>query len=83
MKNAYQLTNVDELLLVLNETTESEYAVQPLGTFAGTIYKTLYRANGKFVPSDTGDQLAADGLKYCRLHASMPATQLRIKSSQS
>jgi hypothetical protein len=29
-------------------------AVVPLGTFAGTIYKTLYRdSKGRFIPSDT------------------------------
>ena len=33
-------------------------AVRPLGTFAGTIYKTLYRdSNGRSVPSDTSEQL--------------------------
>jgi hypothetical protein len=37
--------------------------VTPLGTFAGTIYKTLYRSNEHFVPSDTSEQLIADGLK--------------------
>ena len=63
MKNAYEFTHVDELILNLNESNEGEFALQPVGTFAGTIYKTQYRANGKFVPSDTGDQLAADGLK--------------------
>jgi hypothetical protein len=63
MKNAYEFTHVDELILNPNESNEGEFAVQPLGTFAGTIYKTLYRVNEKFVPSDIGDQLAADGLK--------------------
>ena len=63
MKNSYEFTNVDELILNPNESKRGEFAIQPLGTFAGTIYKTLYRANGKFVPSDTGDQLAADRLK--------------------
>lgn len=37
--------------------------VRPLGTFAGTIYKVRYSLNGNFVPSDTSDQLIADGLK--------------------
>jgi hypothetical protein len=37
--------------------------VVPFGTFAGTIYKPLYRLNGRIIPSDTGDQLSADGLK--------------------
>ena len=32
--------------------------IHPLGTFAGTIYKIGYFMNGKFVPSDTADQLA-------------------------
>jgi hypothetical protein len=38
-------------------------AVRPLGTFAGTIYKALYRSNERLVPSDTREQLIADGLK--------------------
>jgi len=37
--------------------------VKPVGTFAGVIYKSLYRSNGAFVPSDTSEQLIADGLK--------------------
>jgi hypothetical protein len=61
MNNTYEFTHVDELILNPNES--NEFTLQPLGTFAGTIYKTPYRVNGKFVPSDTGDQLAADGLK--------------------
>jgi hypothetical protein len=40
-----------------------DYAIKPLGTFAGTIYKVLYRSNGSFVPADTSEQLIADGLK--------------------
>ena len=40
-----------------------DHAVVHFGTFAGTIYKPLYRLNGRIVPSDTGDQLIADGLK--------------------
>jgi hypothetical protein len=40
-----------------------DYDVVPFGTFAGTIHKPLYRLNGRIVPSDTGDQLIADGLK--------------------
>jgi hypothetical protein len=59
MNNVYEFSHVDELLVNPIETNEREYAVYPLGTFAGTIYKTAYRSNGKFVPSDTGDQLAA------------------------
>jgi hypothetical protein len=34
--------------------------VYPLGTFAGTIYKVRYLANGSFVASDTSDQLIID-----------------------
>jgi len=39
-----------------------EYAVVELGTFAGTIYKSLYCSNGRILPSDTREQLIADGL---------------------
>ncbi|MGA8658676.1 MAG: hypothetical protein WB586_21270 [Chthoniobacterales bacterium] len=49
-----------------HETTlpeHTEFAVLPLGTFAGTIAKVLYRTSGSFVPSDTADQLIADGLR--------------------
>jgi hypothetical protein len=40
-----------------------DQAVKPLGTFAGVIYKALYELNGDVVPSDTSEQLIADGLK--------------------
>jgi hypothetical protein len=63
MNNVYEFAHVDELILIPNHSENGEFAVKPIGTFAGTIYKTLYRLNGKFVPSDTGDQLIADGLK--------------------
>jgi len=63
MNNVYEFTHVDELTLIPNESENGEIAVKPLGTFAGTIYKTLYRSNGNFVPSDTREQLIADGLK--------------------
>jgi hypothetical protein len=36
--------------------------VKPLGTFAGVIYKAFYQLNGDVVPSDTSEQLIADGL---------------------
>ena len=64
MNNIYEFTHVDELILNANESKDGEFSARPLGTFAGTIYKTLYRSNGEFVPADTADQLIADGLKY-------------------
>jgi hypothetical protein len=39
-----------------------EYAVVELGTFFGTIYKSLYYSNGSILPSDTREQLIADRL---------------------
>ena len=44
-------------------TKTEDHDVVPFGTFAGTIHKPLYRLNGRIIPSDTGDQLIADGLK--------------------
>ena len=64
MNNFYEFAHVDELILNPNRSKDGEFSVRPIGTFAGTIYKTLYRSNGEFVPSDTADQLIADGLKY-------------------
>jgi len=45
------------------ESKDEDYAVHPLGTFAGTIYKPLYRSNGSFVPADTIGQLIFDVLR--------------------
>jgi len=36
--------------------------VKPLGTFGGVIHKPVYQSNGALIPSDTAEQLVADGL---------------------
>jgi hypothetical protein len=41
---------------------EAKDETKALGTFAGVIYKALYRSNGGLIPSDTSEQLIADGL---------------------
>jgi hypothetical protein len=63
MNTVYENTLVDQSILNWIESKDEDDAVRPLGTFAGTIYKALYRSNGRFVPSDTSDQLIFDGLK--------------------
>jgi hypothetical protein len=63
MNSVYEGIHFEEIGLNQIETNEEEYAVEPLGTFAGTIYKVLYCSDGKSVPSDTSDQLIFDGLK--------------------
>jgi len=63
MKTVYESTLVEQLMSKRIEGKDEDYAVCPLGTFAGTIYKVLYRSNGSFVSSDTSDQLIFDGLR--------------------
>lgn len=63
MNSVYEGIRFAEFELNQIETNEEEYTVRPLGTFAGTIYKVLYRLNGRSVPADTSDQLIFDGLK--------------------
>jgi hypothetical protein len=63
MNTVYESTIVEETMLSETKRKDEDYAVYPLGTFAGTIYKVLYRSNGCFVPSDTSDQLIFDGLR--------------------
>lgn len=63
MNTVYESTLIDLPILNRIESKSEQDAVRPLGTFAGTIYKVLYRSNGRFVPSDTSDQLIFDGLK--------------------
>jgi hypothetical protein len=70
MNTVYESIYNDQDILNRLETEFHDYAVKPLGTFAGTIYKVLYRSNGSFVPADTSEQLIADGLKPF-----MPATR--------
>lgn len=62
MSAAYKAL-LDETIWSLGEVQPEHLAVYPLGTFAGTIEKVLYRYNGTFVPSDTSDQLIAAGLR--------------------
>jgi hypothetical protein len=62
MSAAYKTLLLEKTELTLNEG-QPEYLIVPLGTFAGTIEKVLYRCNGTFVPSDTSDQLIGDGLR--------------------
>lgn len=61
MNTLYENTLVEQHMSNRIESKNEDYAVYPLGTFAGTIYKVLYRSNGSFVPSDTSDQLIFDG----------------------
>lgn len=63
MNTVYENTLVEQPMSNRIECEDQDYAVYPLGTFAGTIYKVRYQFNGRFVPSDTGDQLIADGLR--------------------
>jgi hypothetical protein len=63
MNTVYESTLLEEPVLNRIESKDRDDAVRPLGTFAGTIYKVLYRSNGRFVPSDTSDQLIFDGLR--------------------
>jgi hypothetical protein len=61
MNNNREIFGADEIGSNHFETNASEQTIKPLGTFAGTIYKVLYRSNGKLIPSDTSDQLIFDG----------------------
>jgi hypothetical protein len=61
MNTVYQTTLIDQPMQTRIE--HEEYAVHAVGTFAGTIYKGRYLSNGSFVPSDTSEQLIADGLR--------------------
>jgi hypothetical protein len=63
MSAAYKRLLLDQTILTLSEAQPEDLVVYPLGTFAGTIQKVLYRSNGTFVPSDTSDQLIAAGLR--------------------
>ncbi len=63
MNNIYETNLLDQPTPIQIRIEDEEYAVVPLGTFAGIIYKPLYRSDGSIVPSDTGDQLIADGLR--------------------
>jgi hypothetical protein len=63
MNTVYESTLLEQPVLNRIESKDQDDAVRPLGTFAGTIYKILYRSNGRFVPSDTSDQLIFDGLR--------------------
>jgi hypothetical protein len=63
MNSLYEGVGVDEIESNPFEIADERYEFRPLGTFAGTIYKSLYRSNGKLVPSDTSDQLISDGPK--------------------
>ncbi|HEX3444407.1 MAG TPA: hypothetical protein VHS80_06790 [Chthoniobacterales bacterium] len=62
MNTNYESTLATQPIPNWIESKDEADAVRPLGTFAGTIYKVLYRSNGSFVPSDTSDQLIFDGL---------------------
>jgi len=75
MNTVYEPTYHDQYIPPRMEIEFDDDVVKPLGTFAGTIYKVLYRSNGSFVPSDTAEQLIADGLKPF-----MPATHNRRHS---
>ncbi|HYY31438.1 MAG TPA: hypothetical protein VE860_26080 [Chthoniobacterales bacterium] len=63
MNSIYDYVRVEESVPSLFETVDEGFAFRPLGTFAGTICKVLYRLNGKVVPSDTSDQLIFDRAK--------------------
>jgi hypothetical protein len=63
MNSIYEDIRVDETGLNPIGNVDEGYTSRPLGTFAGTIYKVLYRSNGKLIPSDTSDQLIFDSPK--------------------
>jgi hypothetical protein len=63
MNSIYEDIRVDETELNSFEGVDEGHTSRPLGTFAGTIYKVLYRSNGKLIPSDTSDQLIFDSQK--------------------
>ena len=63
MSSIYEDMRVDETGLNSLEGVDEGYTSRPMGTFAGTIYKVLYRSNGKLIASDTSDQLIFDGPK--------------------
>ena len=61
MNTIYKTTSFDRLMFSLGTEPEVD-TVKPLGTFGGVIYKPLFRSNGAPVPSDTAEQLVADGV---------------------
>jgi hypothetical protein len=61
MNTIYKTTSFDRPTFSLGMEPEVD-TVKPLGTFGGVIYKPLYRSNGVLIPSDTAQQLVADGL---------------------
>ena len=63
MNSIYDYVRVEESVPSPFEAVDEGYTFRPLGTFAGTIYKVLYRLNGREVPSDTSNQLIFDGAK--------------------
>ena len=63
MSAAYKRLLLDQTMLTLSQVKPDDLVVYPLGTFAGTIQKVLYRCDGTFVPSDTSHQLIAAGLR--------------------
>ena len=63
MSAAYETVFLDQPILTSSPAQTEHPDVYPLGTFAGSIEKVLYRCNGAAIPSDTSDQLVAAGLK--------------------
>jgi hypothetical protein len=64
MSATYNAVLLDHQSMLTSSQVQPEHSVvYPLGTFAGTIEKVLYRCNGTFVPSDTSNQLIAAGLR--------------------
>lgn len=63
MNTVCESTLLEQPVLNRIESKGEGYPDYPVGTFAGTIYKVLYRSNGRFVASDTSDQLIFDGLR--------------------
>ena len=63
MSTAYKTLLLDQPILSRSQAESEQQIAYPLGTFAGTIEKVLYRCNGTFVASDTSNQLIAAGLR--------------------
>lgn len=61
MNTIYKTTSFDRPTFNLGMQPEVD-TVKPLGTFGGVIHKPVYRSNGALIPSDTAEQLVADGL---------------------
>ncbi len=54
MNTVYESTLVEQPMSNRIESKDEDYAVYPLGTFAGTIYKVLYRSAAEMLEGFAG-----------------------------